>query len=361
MRTLAVAVGIVILLAALKAAAALVVPLLLAITIAVAFQPISDRLAKRGLPPVVAVILSVVCVIGAIVAIGTLVVLAARDLAAAAPTYAEQLDGAWQDVQAWLKSRGLEKLAPTSDSVDAGATASRLVTDAVIIASGILGDLLNVLFLTVFIQLEADLLKRKLKLILGDGDAVGRTMSALDEVQRYLRVKFTLSLANGVLLGLWCWIWGVSNPVLWGVLAFALNFVPVIGSLIAAIPPVLFGLLELGPGGALGIVSGYVAVNVLVDNVLEPKLMGRAMGLSPLVLMISLLIWGWVLGPVGALLSVPLTVSVRIALDYHPRTRWIGLLLAAGTRGYQDLRKAPPEGAAPSPADVVALPDHQDH
>ncbi len=353
MRTLGILVGLVILLAALKAAAVLVVPLLLAITIAVAFQPISDRLARRGLPPVVAVIVTIVCVIGAIGAIGALVVVAARDLALAAPRYATQLDSLWTEVTLWLKAHGLGALAPTSDSVDAGAEASRLVRDAVFVASGILGDLLNVLFLTVFIQLEADLLKRKLQLILGDRAAVDHTLSALGEVQRYLRVKFVLSLANGVLLGLWCWIWGVSNPVLWGVLAFALNFVPVIGSLIAAVPPVLFGLLELGVGGALGIAAGYVAVNIVVDNIAEPRLMGRAMGLSPLVLMISLLVWGFVLGPVGALLSVPLTVATRIYLDHHPQTRWIALLLAAGTRGYQDLGKRAAAAAHAAHADAA--------
>jgi len=150
-------------------------------------------------------------------------------------------------------------------------------------------------------------------------------------------VKFLLSVANGVLLGGWCAVWGVSNPLLWGVLAFALNFVPVIGSLIAAIPPVLLAIVELGWGGALAIVAGYVAVNVVVDNMVEPRLMGRTLGLSPLVLMVSLLLWGYVLGPVGALLSVPLTVAVRVYCDYHPETRWIGLLLASGTRGYQDV------------------------
>ena len=155
-----------------------------------------------------------------------------------------------------------------------------------------------------------------------------------------------------MLLGGWCWIWGVSNPVLWGVLAFALNFVPIIGSLIAAVPPVFLGLIELGWGGGLGIASGYVAVNILVDNVFEPKLMGRAMGLSPLVLMISLLIWGFVLGPVGALLSVPLTVAARIYLDHHPSTRWIALLLAAGTRGYEDLRSPLTRGAVADGADA---------
>jgi predicted PurR-regulated permease PerM len=337
-RTLGIAVGIVILLAALKAAAAIVVPLLLAFTIAVAFQPISERLAKHGAPPVVAAIVTLVCVVGAVAAIGALIVVAASDLAEAAPRYAAQLDSAHTRLMAWLKDNGLEALAPTTETVDPGAQASRLVTEAVFIASGILGNLLNVLFLTVFMQLEADLLKRKLRLILHDGKAVDQTLSAVGEVQRYLRVKFVLSLANGVLLGLWCWIWGVSNPVLWGVMAFALNFVPVIGSLIAAIPPVLFGVLELGWAGALGVASGYVAVNIVVDNVMEPRLMGRAMGLSPLVLMISLLVWGFVLGPVGALLSVPLTVAARIYFDFHPGTRWIALLLAAGTRGYHDLR-----------------------
>ena len=126
---------------------------------------------------------------------------------------------------------------------------------------------------------------------------------------------------------------GVDYPVLWGVLAFLLNYVPNIGSIIAAAPAVLFALVQLGPGAALWSAAGYLVVNVLVGSVIEPRFMGRGLGLSTLVVFLSLIFWGWALGLVGMFLSVPLTMMIKIALDSRPDTHWIAVLLG-------------PEGAA---------------
>jgi len=329
----------VVLLAALKAASVIVVPLLLAVTIAVGFQPISRWLHRRGAPPIIASMVTIAVVLAVIVAIGYLMAIAAADLAISAPRYAAELERLRDRTLSWLESHQMTGLGTEVQEVDVGARASSLITESVFLVSGLAGDLLNILILTVFMQIEAQLLERKLELILPT-PSVKQTIAALDQVQKYLRVKFALSLMNGVFLGAWCALMGVSNPVLWGVIAFVFNFVPIIGSLVAGVPPVLLGLLEGGIGTALGVAAGFVLVNTLVDNVLEARLMGRVMGLSPLVLMVSLLVWGFVLGPVGALLSAPLTVAVRIYLDYHPETRWIAMLLADGVRGYQDLRRA---------------------
>ncbi|HVK78393.1 MAG TPA: AI-2E family transporter [Kofleriaceae bacterium] len=347
MRTLAILVCIVILLAAVKAASSIIVPLLLATLIALAFQPLADRLSRRGLPPIVAAIVTILCVLAAIGAVALVIGLAARDFAAAAPGYADDLESLHARVQAWFDRRGWGQAFRDVDVGDSGLSVGGVLRVGAVALSGVLGDLTQVLFLTAFIQLETTLLRNKLELILAGTTSYQHVGKAIDETQRYLRVKAMLSLANGILLGLWCWLWGVSNPLLWGVLAFALNWVPIIGSLIAAIPPVVLGLVEVGIGGALGVTAGYIAVNLMVDNMLEPRLMGRAVGLSPLVLMVSLLLWGYVLGPVGGLVSVPLTVVVRIFFDYHPSLRWVGLLMSARVTDYKDLieRARPPVAA----------------
>ena len=115
--------------------------------------------------------------------------------------------------------------------------------------------------------------------------------------------------------------------MLWGTLAFLLNYVPNIGSIIAAIPALLLALVQLGPGAVLWSAIGYLVVNNLVGNVIEPRFMGRGLGLSTLVVFLSLVFWGWVLGPVGMFLSVPLTMTLKIALDSSEETRWIAILL----------------------------------
>jgi predicted PurR-regulated permease PerM len=140
-------------------------------------------------------------------------------------------------------------------------------------------------------------------------------------------IKTWTSMLTGVLVSLWLWLLGVDHAQLWGVMAFLLNYVPNIGSFIAAVPAVLLALVQLGPGSALLAALGYLVVNIIIGNVIEPRFMGKGLGLSTLVVFLSLVFWGWVLGPVGMLLSVPLTITVKLALDSKPETRWLGVLL----------------------------------
>jgi AI-2 transport protein TqsA len=332
MKTVVTIAALIVIMTALKFAAPIVVPVLIAATFAIAFQPLTEVLAKRGVPPVVAAIITVFCVLFAIASIGTLVAVALANLAADAPRYAGEVRGLWQGALERLREMGLGSVAEGMATTDIGGRASQYVQAGALWMSGAAGDLLNVLLLTVFIQLEATSLKRKLAVVT-KREGVSRAARAFDSVQKYLRVKFVLALMNGTLLGLWCWIWGVSNPVLWGVTAFVMNFVPIIGSLIAAIFPILLALIENGIGNALGVAAGYVAVNLAVDNMLEPRLMGRTLDISPLVLLMSLLLWGFILGPVGALLSYPLTVAIRIYCEQSPATRWIAVFLSAKPSG----------------------------
>lgn len=328
MRTAVTLAAVIIILAALKLAASIVVPVLIAIVFAVAFQPLTEVLAKRGVPSIVAAIITVIAVLLAIAALGTIAGIGVAGLAADAPTYAAQLRDVWQRTLDWLDANGLESVARGMATTDVGGRVSQIVQAGALWMSGAASDLLNVILLTAFIQLEATSLKRKLQLVT-EHEGMSRAALTFESVQKYLRVKFMRAAMNGTLLGTWCALWGVSNPILWGVLAFALNFVPIIGSLIAAMLPILLTLVESGIGHALGVAAGYIAVNLAVDNMLEPRLMGRALDISPLVLLLSLLLWGFILGPVGALLSFPLTVALRIYCEQHPATRWIAIFLAA--------------------------------
>ena len=131
--------------------------------------------------------------------------------------------------------------------------------------------------------------------------------------------------------------------MLWGLLAFLLNYVPNIGSVIAAVPAVLFAAVQLGPGAALWAAAGYLVMNVAVGSILEPRFMGRGLGLSALVVFLSLVFWGWVLGPVGMFLSVPLTMMIKIALDSHPDTHWIAVLLGPEGAAAEELAARAPE------------------
>jgi AI-2 transport protein TqsA len=136
-----------------------------------------------------------------------------------------------------------------------------------------------------------------------------------------------MSLATGLAAGLWCLVMDIPYAVLWGVAAFFLNFVPTVGSIVAALPPCLLALVQDGGGSAMILALGYVVINVGISNGIEPRFMGRGLGLSPLVVVLSMIIWGWVLGPIGMLLSVPLTTVVKLALEANEDTRWMAVIL----------------------------------
>lgn len=128
-------------------------------------------------------------------------------------------------------------------------------------------------------------------------------------------IKTIISLATGVIVWIFLAVVGVRFAFIWGLLAFLLNYIPNIGSVLAAIPPLIQALLFNGLGDALVVAGGFIAVNMVIGNILEPRVMGRGLGLSTLVVFLSLIFWGWLLGPVGMLLSVPLTIVARIALE----------------------------------------------
>jgi predicted PurR-regulated permease PerM len=151
-------------------------------------------------------------------------------------------------------------------------------------------------------------------------------------VHSYLAIKAAISLLTGLVIFVWLTILGVDYAVLWGLIAFLLNFIPTVGSFIAAVPAVLLALVQLGVFEACLTLAGFVVVNLIMGNVLEPRWMGRGLNLSPLVVFVSLVLWGWVLGPVGMLLSIPLTIMLKIAFESQDETRWIGIMLGAGKR-----------------------------
>jgi len=159
-------------------------------------------------------------------------------------------------------------------------------------------------------------------------DTLQRVSQFTEGANKYMAIKAGVSAFTGALVSIVLWVIGVDFPILWGVFAALLNFIPNIGSIFAAIPAVLLALVQLGVGPAIAVALAYVIINVVVGSILEPKFMGERVGLSTLVVFISLVFWGWVLGPAGMLLSIPLTMLVKIGLDKREDTHWIATLLS---------------------------------
>ena len=159
----------------------------------------------------------------------------------------------------------------------------------------------------------------------------GNSLSYLDKIgqniRHYLNIKTIVSIATGLFIYLWLLIIGVDYAILWGLIAFLMNYIPNIGSIIAAVPTMLLALVQLGFGGMIWTGVGYLLVNMVMGNFIEPRMMGKGLGLSTLFVFLSLIIWGFILGTVGMFLSVPLTMAIKIMLEQSEKTKWIAIIL----------------------------------
>ena len=246
------------------------------------------------------------------------------------PIYSAKLSAMSESLQQWLSARGIAIDATQwQSSFDPSAVMS-LVGSTLASFGNVMTNSVMILLTVIFILAENITFAEKLKLARGNANSQQWLSKFSDSVQGYLAIKAAISVATGLLIFIWLSIVGVDYAVLWGLLAFLLNFVPTVGSFIAAVPAVLLALVQLGLGPAGLTLGGFVAVNFLMGSALEPRLMGKGLDLSPLVVFVSLVLWGWVLGPVGMLLSIPLTIMIKIALETQPDTRWISIMLGGG-------------------------------
>ncbi len=320
----------VVVVAGMKVAAPLVVPFLLAVFLAIICAPPLFWMQNRGVPQVVAMFLMVMVIFGIWGSLVTLIGSSMTDFSKNVPLYQERLLERTAGLWRWLTAQGvtLDRTILT-DTFNPG----KLLKMAANTLNGLGGMLTNtfVIFLTFFFILsEAAGFPCKMRAIQGqDSSALVKYGEIATGVNRYLGIKTLTSLLTGVIIGFGLSMQGLDYAIMWGVVAFLLNFIPNIGSIIAAIPALLLALVQLGGGAALITGGLYFVVNLVIGSIVEPRVMGKGVGLSVLVVFLSLAFWGWVLGPVGMLLSVPLTMAVRIALGGSENTRWLAILLSS--------------------------------
>jgi predicted PurR-regulated permease PerM len=187
-----------------------------------------------------------------------------------------------------------------------------------------------ILLTVIFMLLESDVFVKKITFMNSKSSGIGHINTILSQIKEYMVLKALISLLTGFIIWIGLMLIGTDYPFLWAVIAFMLNFIPNIGSIIAAVPAVLLTLVGVDAMSALMVIVLYVVVNVVVGSVIEPKVMGKGLGLSTLVVFLSLLFWGWLLGIVGMLLSIPLTIMAKIVLNENKDTKWIAVLLGSG-------------------------------
>lgn len=320
---------LVIITAGLKVGASVLILFALATFLVVATRPAVVWLTHRRLPLALAITLVVFLTFAVLFLFVSVATQSLAEIRGSFGLYASRYQTLEDGFIHWLRERGLNLPQTFQFDLMNARRAVDFAAGLVRQAAGFASGTLLVLVIAIFGMVEADRFRPKLTSAFGAGATdFQRFGKIINEVQRYLTIKTIISLVTGLLVGLWCWAIGLDFAVFWGLLAFVLNYVPSIGSFMAAIPAVMLALIQLGPSFALLTAIGYIAVNILLGNFIEPMLLGRRLGLSPLVVILSVVFWGWLWGPIGFLLAVPLTMIARIMLENTEEYSWIAVLMA---------------------------------
>ena len=332
--------AIVVVIYGMQMAKVVLVPFLIAVFLALITVRPMLWLQKKRVPAILAALIIVTVIMLILAIVGMILGNSIGDFTAALPGYQARLDrivdGFLNFLGKYLKNG--ESVENLGDMVDPG-WAMGLAATILNSLKDVLTNTFLIFFTMVFILLEASSVQTKVEAAFGRSEnSLERPRKFLQNIGRYLGIKTLVSFATGACAGVLTWAIGVDFPLLWAMLAFLLNYVPTIGSIIAAVPAILLALVQLGPGEAGATAVGFAAINVVFGNFLEPRLMGYGVGISPLIVFVGLVFWGWVFGPVGMLLSVPLTMTLKLALESDERTRWVAILLGSERDAEYELR-----------------------
>ncbi len=360
-RFLLMGASLVVIVAGLREGASILLPFALAIFLAVMSMPLMAWFQNRRVPPSLAIVLTMLvigAVFGALIMLGTQAVADFQDQLPGYRTRLVFLYASWVEGLSVQLGMPLDQYL-TFELIDPGAAVDLFGRTAARVA-GFLTNTFLVLLIMAFVLGEATVFPFKFRAIVApdhreysgatktvDHDR-RRATKIVREVQAYLGIKTVVSLATGVVIGALAWILGLDFPVLLGLIGFVMNYIPTVGSILAAVPALLFSIVQFGTLGHFTLVAvGYGVINTVFGNIIEPNLMGRRLGLSTLVVILSLLFWAWIWGPVGALLAVPLTMVVKIMLENTEDLRWVAILLD----------KSPPQARAAVESQTVLDPE----
>jgi len=318
----------IIIIAGMIAAQSIIVPTLLSAFIAIICSPALFWLEHKKVPKLIAFILVLCVVIAILFGVGAVVGNSVNDFTHNLPKYQEKLqtltDSGFKFAEKYKLPISKEQILNNFDPGTILGFAGNMIGGL----GGLLSQMMLIFITVAFILFETSTFSRKLKHInLVEGESGTGSNIFTSKIKRYLAIKTLTSLATAIIVSLGLLAVGVDYPFLWGMLAFFLNFIPSIGAILAAVPVLLLTLIQFGVMMTLWIGIGYTIVNIAIGNFIEPRFMGKELGLSPLVVFLSLVFWGWVLGPVGMFLSVPLTMTAKLAFDSREETKWIGILL----------------------------------
>lgn len=333
-RALAVLVGVaafVIAMAGVRSVGGILGPAFLAIVLIITMYPLRVWLARHKVPAPVASLILLLSVYALLVLVSLALVISIGRLATLVPTYSDEINGYIRDGTAWLEDQGVgnEQVQAITGAFDVGS----LVGAATNILQGILGvvsDLFFIATLLLFVAFDASPTMRIIDALKDrKPDFVNALVKFSTGVRQYMAVSAGFGFVVAVLDAGALMIMGIPGAFVWGVLSFVTNFIPNIGFVIGVVPPAVIALLEGGPGTMLAVIIIYTVINFVVQSVIQPRIIGDQVGLSATLTFLSLVFWAALIGPLGALLAVPLSLLLKALLvDSDPEARWLVPLIS---------------------------------
>jgi AI-2 transport protein TqsA len=340
-RVLLVLAATIVVLAGMRLGAPVLTPTLFALVLSLLFSPIYSWLKRGGLPTPLALLIMLVGLSILFVALFAFLSVSIGKFTGRLAFYTTQLDIRTDELQILLEGLGVTNL-DLRDVVDPGAIFGALGS-VLSGLGGFLSDLFLILMITLFLLGEGPVMMDRLRVsVAADNPQLARLTVVGRGVIRQLGLRAITNFVIGTGITVLFWLLGVDFPLLWGVLAFFLSFVPYIGLPIAAAPGVLLALGEFGVARAVLAILGVIVINQLAEYGLDPFLLSRGLQLSPAVVSLSFMLWAWLFGAPGAFLAMPITLLLAAMFDTFPETRWLAALMTTS-----------PATDAPAPSEEV--------
>ena len=319
-----------IIIAGLKLAQSIVVPILLALFISILSAPLLLWLKQKKISNSLSLlfILMVLSIIG--LSLAYLVGTSANSFSENIPFYETQLKLKLNSLYSEVHTKGINLESIKINEILNPSKVIRYISLGLSQIGSILTQSILILLIVAFILLEATSLYTKLQMITNNNaKKIQKIKELINKINHYMRIKIIISFITGTLITLFLFIFNIHYPLLWGTLAFLLNFIPNIGSIIAVIPVFILAIIQHGFTEAIIVLGTYILINFILGNIIEPKFMGKGLGLSALVIFLSLIFWGWLFGTIGMLLAIPLTMVAKIALSEYESTKVIAILIGS--------------------------------
>ena len=321
--------SIAILFVIMKYASDLLAPFFISISLAIVLSPLLNAMQKRHIPRVLALILLIVISTIPIIVLGGYIATEAQEFATNFSTLKAQFESSLGEFIVKLQNFGLAVNQTDIESMLEKSNVSGIVKNLAAQTSTQFSNIFLILFTVAFMLMESQFIHHKVQKILSTSKIeLEDGMKIIAKINTYFIIKVKTSLLTALWVLAVLWFYDIHYFYMWATLAFFLNFIPVVGSIFAAVPPIILAVMDQGMMTALWVGLWYVTINMVIGNILEPRIMGKGLGLSALVIFLSMTLWGWVMGPTGMILSVPLTMSMQFLFAQYKETEWIALMLS---------------------------------